>query len=82
MALKAIGGKSEDEEAFLRALIGAKVPAKDNIYTDGVFTFDPTYRATILDMYIAKVVEVDGKPKRQVIDVLKGVRPMQLPGFV
>ena len=81
-ALKAIGGKSEDKKAFLGALIGVKVPAENNIYTDGVLTFDPTYRAAILDMYIAKVVEVDGKPKRQVIDVLKGVRPMVLPGFM
>ena len=81
-ALEAIGGKSEDKEAFLGALIGVKVPAKDNIYTDGVLTFDPTYRAAILDMYIAKVVEVDGKPKRQVIDVIKGVPPVALPGFI
>ena len=78
--LKAIGGKSEDKEAFLRALIGVKVPARDNTYTDGVLAFDPIYRATILDMYITK--EVEGNPKRQAIDVLKGIRPMELPGFV
>jgi len=80
-ALEAIGGKSEDKKAFLGALTGVKVPAKDNIYTEGVLTFDPTYRAAILDAYMARVVAVDGKPKRKVFDVVKGTPPKLLKGF-
>jgi branched-chain amino acid transport system substrate-binding protein len=80
-ALQNIGGKAEDKEAFLKALIEVKVKPEDNIYTEGVLTFDPKYRAPIVDQYLAKIVEADGKAKREVIDVIKGVPPKVLPGF-
>lgn len=80
-ALEDIEGKAEDKEAFLSALIGVRIAAADNIYTEGVLTFDPTYRAPILDQYIARVVEVDGKPAREMVDVIRGTPPKLLKGF-
>ena len=42
---------------------------------------EPTYRSVIFDGYIAKIVEVDGKPKREIIDVIKDIPPKPLKGF-
>ena len=35
----------------------------------------------IVDINIDKIVEVDGKPKREIIDVIKDNPPKMLPGF-
>lgn len=79
--LKTYQGKLEDREALLKALVGIKVPEKDNILREGFLTFDPKYRSAIVDIYICKIEEVGGKPKRKIIDVIKGNPPKMLKGF-
>jgi branched-chain amino acid transport system substrate-binding protein len=76
-----IGGKVEDKEGLVKAMARVSVEPDNNIYRQGKLTFDPVYRAPIVDQYIAKITEENGKAKREVIDVIKNVPPKVLPGF-
>jgi branched-chain amino acid transport system substrate-binding protein len=79
--LENIKGKVEDKKGLVKAMATVVVQPENNIYRQGKLTFDPKYRAPIVDDYVAKIVEENGKAKRQVIDVIKNVPPMVLPGF-
>jgi branched-chain amino acid transport system substrate-binding protein len=70
--LDKVGGRSEDGKAFLDALLDFQMT--DSVL-GGNYRFDKQIRAPYLNMYLAEVVEADGKVTRKIVDTIPDVTP-------
>jgi branched-chain amino acid transport system substrate-binding protein len=72
-ALEAVGGKIENQEAFLKALKNVKFEAPR-----GLFRFDQ-HQNVIFNVYIRRVEKKDGKYINTVIDTIRDVDQYWMP---